>query len=82
MQLGTSWGIAMNTMNSAAATVIGAAGGAYVGHELEKRQQQADTYKVTIRMNNGTYQTLMQSTNAGFRVGDRVRIDDGVLRRD
>lgn len=65
-----------------AATVIGAAGGAYAGHELEKRsRQQADAYKFTIRMNDGSYQTLMQSTNPDIRVGDRVQIDNGVARR-
>jgi outer membrane lipoprotein SlyB len=65
-----------------AATVAGAAGGAYVGHELESRQQQnADAYKITIRMEDGAYQTLMQSTNGDFRVGDRVRIENGVLQR-
>lgn len=65
-----------------AATVIGAAGGAYAGHQLEKRNQtQADVYKFTIRMNDGSYQTLTQSTNDNIRVGDRVRIDNGVARR-
>lgn len=69
-----------------AATVIGAAGGAYVGHELEKRQQQqqqqVDAYKITVRMDDGTYQALMQNVEGGFRVGDRVRIDNNnVLQR-
>ncbi len=66
-----------------AATVAGAAGGAYVGHELENRQQQrtADVYRFTIRMDSGSYQTLTQNTSSGFRVGDRVRIDNGSLQR-
>ena len=65
------------------ATVVGAAGGAYIGHELEKGQQQqtADVYRFTIRMDSGSYQTLTQNTNSGFRVGDRVRIDNGFLQR-
>lgn len=65
-----------------AATVIGAAGGAYAGHELEKRSRtQADAYKFTIRMNDGSYQTLTQTTNPDIRVGDRVQIDNGIARR-
>ena len=65
-----------------AATVIGAAGGAYIGHELENRQQQNDNaYKITVRMENGTSQALMYSTNPGFRAGDRVRFENGVLQR-
>ena len=65
-----------------AATVLGAAGGAYAGNELEKRnQQQADAYKFNIRMQDGSYQAVTQATIDDIRVGDRVRIDNGVARR-
>ena len=67
-----------------AATVIGAAGGAYVGHEIDKRQQQpatADVYRYNVRMNDGYYQTLTQNMVADLRVGDRVQIDNGIMRR-
>lgn len=65
------------------ATVAGAAGGAYVGNEIEKSRQQktADAYRVTVRMDGGSYQTVTQSTNAGLRVGDRVRINNGTVQR-
>ena len=69
-------------VGNTAATVLGAAGGAYAGNELEKRnQQQVNAYKLTIRMNDGSYQTLTQNTNADVRVGDRVVIDNGMARR-
>lgn len=65
-----------------AATVIGAAGGAYAGNEIAKRnQQQSEAYKFTIRMADGSYQTLTQDSHADIRVGDRVRIENGVARR-
>jgi outer membrane lipoprotein SlyB len=70
-----------------AATVIGAAGGAYVGHQIENRQQeqqvqaQPDVLKITVRMSDGSYQALLQPLDADFRVGDRVRVGDGVLQR-
>lgn len=65
-----------------AATVIGAAGGAYIGHELENRQQQkADAYKITARMEDGSYQAQTHASNSGLRVGDRVRIENGVFQR-
>ncbi|MEO8409111.1 MAG: glycine zipper 2TM domain-containing protein [Propionivibrio sp.] len=65
-----------------AATIAGAAGGAYVGHEIEKSQRLSSTqYKITVRMNNGSYQSLLQDTDAGLRVGERVRIEDGLVRR-
>lgn len=67
-----------------AATVLGAAGGAYAGHTLEKNNQTGQTvnaYKFTVRLNNGTYQAYTQTTNTDIRVGDRVQIDNGALRR-
>ena len=67
---------------NAAATVIGAAGGAYVGHQLENRQQQrADVFRISVRMDDGSYQSLTQGSNHSFRVGDRVRLANGVLQR-
>lgn len=65
-----------------AATVIGAAGGAYVGHQMENRQTQTtEAYKITVRMDDGSYQALMQNTNSGLRVGDRVRVENGSVQR-
>jgi len=67
-----------------AATVLGAAGGAYAGNAIEKNSRAAQTvsvYKITLRMNDGGYQAFTQSTNADIRVGARVLVDNGVLRR-
>ncbi len=65
-----------------AATVLGAAGGAYAGHELEKRNQQgADTYRITVNMQDGSRLALMQTDLASIRLGDRVRIDNGIATR-
>ena len=65
-----------------AATVIGAAGGAYVGHQIENQpSQKADAYKITVRMEDGAYQAVTQDKHADLRVGDRVRLDNGVLQR-
>ncbi len=63
------------------ATVAGAAGGAYVGNEIEKgqRQKTADAYRVSVRMDNGGYQTVTQGSSADLRVGDRVRIYNGTV---
>ena len=67
-----------------AATVLGAAGGAYVGNQMEKNRQgtqQVNAYRFNIRLNNGTYQSITQTGNDDIRVGDRVQIDNGVARR-
>ena len=64
------------------ATVGGVAAGAYVGHQLEKgKTGNSDAYKFTVRMDNGSYQTITQSSSGGFRAGDRVRIENGAVYR-
>lgn len=65
-----------------AATILGAAGGAYAGHALEKRNQQTtDAFTITVLMEDRSYRTLTQSTNADIRVGDSVLVENGVVRR-
>lgn len=44
----------------AAATVVGAAGGAYAGHAIEKHQVRYTAYVMRIRMNDGTTRTVEQ----------------------
>lgn len=78
-------GVAGNQVGSGrgntAATIVGSAGGAYIGHQLEKRNQPAPGYAITIRMSNGEYQTLTQATTGDLRVGDRVRVENGSWQR-
>lgn len=63
-----------------AATVAGAAGGALVGHELQKNAQQRNpVYRVSVRMDNGTMQTVIVETQPNVRVGDRIQIANGVI---
>ena len=57
------------------ATVAGAAGGAAIGHEVGKNSDR-DLYRVRVRFDNGTYQTLAQTDIGRLRVGDRVRIEN------
>lgn len=44
----------------AAATVVGAAGGAYAGHAIEKNQARYTAYVMRIRMNDGSTRTVEQ----------------------
>jgi outer membrane lipoprotein SlyB len=62
-------------------TVAGAAGGAYVGHEMEKRRNTSEIYKVTIKMDDGTTQSFAQEASPEVKNGDRVRIINGVLSK-
>jgi outer membrane lipoprotein SlyB len=65
-----------------AATVAGAVGGAVVGNELEKRRNDDERYRVTVRFRDGRETTFEQDQLYGLRVGDRVRMDGGRLIRD
>lgn len=63
-----------------AATVAGAAGGALAGHQMQKNTRAADeAYRVSVRMDNGAIQTLVQEQPPGVQVGERVRLDNGVI---
>ena len=71
-----------NGNGQTAATVVGAAGGAYVGNQVEQRLRTAnETFRVTVRMDNGSYQTITENNISDLRTGDRVRIDGNGLSR-
>jgi outer membrane lipoprotein SlyB len=64
-----------------AATVAGAAGGALAGGQMQRNSQAAgnQTYRVSVRMDNGAIQTLVQDTPPNLQIGERVRIANGVI---
>jgi len=58
------------------ATVVGAAGGAYAGNQIEQRTRNPnETFRVSIRMDDGNYVTFTESNIMNLRIGDRVRVD-------
>ncbi len=65
-----------------AATIAGAAGGAVAGNQIEKRSRRTDeTFRVTVRLDNGGIQTVTQNDIGDLRTGDRVRLQgDRVYR--
>jgi outer membrane lipoprotein SlyB len=64
------------------ARIAGAAGGAYAGHEIEKRARSQKRYDVVVRMEGGGERTVSSNSPPSWRVGDRVRIVDGKLELD
>lgn len=62
------------------ATVAGVVGGAVVGHQIEKRNNQQDAYRIQVRLDRGGYQTVTQAIS-DLRVGDRVRIENNQVTR-
>ncbi|HEX8612224.1 MAG TPA: glycine zipper 2TM domain-containing protein [Telluria sp.] len=65
-----------------AAQIAGALGGAYVGRNIERNAKKTQHYEVVIRFANGGTQTVTYENDPGLRVGEKVKISDGVLSRD
>ena len=65
-----------------AATIAGAAGGALAGNAIEKqRTPQGQLYRVTLRLNDGSQPVYTLEYPPAYRVGDRVRVYNGVIER-
>jgi len=65
-----------------AATIAGAAGGAVAGNVIEgRRRANHETFRVTVRLDNGVTQTVMQDNINDLRTGDRVRLDGNLISR-
>lgn len=59
-----------------AAVVAGALGGAVVGNEIERSQAPAyDTFRITVRLDNGAWRQFIVTQPNGLRVGDPVRVE-------
>ena len=65
-----------------AATIIGGVGGAVAGGQVQQRTRGAnESFRVTVRFENGATQTLRQDDIGDMRTGDRVRVDGGRVYR-
>src|SRR4029453_19505740 len=62
------------------ATVAGAAGGAYVGNEIEKNKKKKSYWTVAIRMDSGQSRTFQYSSQPTVHEGERVKLVDGGRR--
>jgi len=65
-----------------AATIAGAVGGAVVGNEVQRRNRGADEdVRVTVRMDDDSYRSVILPDDPDLRPGDRVVIDNGRVYR-
>ena len=62
-----------------AAEIAGAIGGAVAGNEIEKRVRKVRHFDVTARLSGGGTQTISFATEPAFKVGDKVRVENGTL---
>lgn len=68
----------------AAATVLGAVGGAAVGQHIARNNAGVTTqagYRITMQSDQGVIRTYEVPATGDLRVGDRVRVDGGVIYR-
>ncbi|ORU90523.1 MAG: hypothetical protein A6F71_05990 [Cycloclasticus sp. symbiont of Poecilosclerida sp. M] len=63
----------------AATTVAGAVLGGYLGNKAQGALNKTNGVQITIQMDNGEVQSIVQETNANsfFRRGDRVKVIGG-----
>lgn len=67
-----------------AATVLGGVAGAAIGNQIARNQQGVTTapgYRITMQTDQGVIRTYEVPATGDLRVGDRVRVDNGVIYR-
>jgi outer membrane lipoprotein SlyB len=58
-----------------AATIIGALGGGYIGHNIQNSQTQT-VWEIGVKYDNGSWGTIRQTASPPFHIGDRVLVTD------
>lgn len=61
-------------------TVVGAAGGALAGHQVEKSINKSHIYELTIRFEDGTSRVIRQDSAPPWRAGDRVKVENNTIQ--
>ena len=61
------------------ATAAGAVGGAIVGNEIEKRVDTTKRYETVVRFNDGTTRAFTTTNPTAWRIGDKVKVINGVV---
>ena len=63
------------------ATVAGAGAGAYAGHQIEKNQKSTTSYRVVVKMEDGTDRSFNYASATSYKVGDKVKVVGNKLTR-
>jgi len=61
------------------ATVVGAVGGGYAGHQVEKHVRSTKKFEVVVRFEDGSSRVYNFDTQPSWRIGDRVKDENGAL---
>lgn len=65
-----------------ATTLLGALGGGLAGNSVERHVRSTTSYRVNVRMENGTSRYFTYANTPPVSDGERVRVVNGVLRTD
>ena len=60
-----------------AMTILGAAGGAYAGNAIEKNVKKSTSWRVTVRLDDGSFRTVSLASAPQFAAGAHVRVVNG-----
>lgn len=60
-------------------TILGAAGGAIAGHQIERQVRATKRWEIAVRLDDGSQRTLTSEVQPAWRAGDRVRLVDDKL---
>ena len=67
-----------------AATVLGGVAGAAIGNQIQRNREGYTTtpgYRITMQSDTGVMRTFEVPATGDLHVGDRVRVDNGVIYR-
>jgi outer membrane lipoprotein SlyB len=62
-------------------TILGAAGGAFAGHQVEKHARADKRWEIAVRLDDGSQRTLSSDVQPVWHAGDRVRLVNDKLQR-
>jgi uncharacterized protein YcfJ len=60
-------------------TILGAAGGAFAGHQIEKQARADKRWEIAVRLDDGSQRTLSSDVQPAWHAGERVRLLDDKL---
>ena len=59
--------------------VVGAVAGGLLGNEIEKEVRTTKSFDITVRFDDGSSRVLNEANATSWRVGDKVKVVNGVL---
>lgn len=61
-------------------TLLGVAGGAWAGNQIEKQARATKHWELTVRLDDGSTQKIRSESEPFWHAGDRVRMVEGKLQ--